>query len=93
MGRGRRAFTPKTTLEAEALLASFYDGPVFDGPIEIEVELHSDHYRITIAESPREKSRLRGDIDNYLKLVLDALQGGVAFDNDRQVMGLSGWKR
>src|SRR5262245_40655501 len=32
--------------------------------------------------------RLRGDIDNYAKAILDGLQKGQAFDNDKQIVGL-----
>ncbi len=46
---------------------------------------------MTIRESERNKSNLRGDVDNYCKLMLDGLQG-VAYENDSQVTVLTGIK-
>lgn len=36
-------------------------------------------------------SKLRGDLDNYLKLAFDALNG-VAFDDDKQVVKITAVK-
>ena len=37
------------------------------------------------------KSKLRGDLDNYIKTILDALNG-VAWDDDSQVVKIIGIK-
>ena len=37
-------------------------------------------------------SKLRGDVDNYIKSVSDALNG-VAYEDDRQIHKLSGRKK
>lgn len=87
MGRNGRVYTPKATLEAEEELLADYDGPLFEGPIEVQMIFYPDRSVITINDWPRTPSPLRGDIDNYSKLVLDGL-GGVAFPNDRQVMAI-----
>jgi len=42
-----------------------------------------------VFQSPK---KLRGDLDNYVKCVLDALQG-VAFKNDRQIDKLTAFRR
>jgi Holliday junction resolvase RusA-like endonuclease len=92
LGRKKRAFTPETTLEWERHLAEEWDGPFFEGPVSMEVQYHKDHVVITIEDLPEERrSRLRGDVDNYEKIVLDALNG-VAYEDDRQVVRLLGEK-
>ena len=85
MTRRGRTYTPKATLEAEALVLAAYDGPVFDGPLEVEMDFHYDKTVIRLADFDW-RSKLTGDVDNYVKLVLDALQGDEgAFLNDRLV--------
>jgi Holliday junction resolvase RusA-like endonuclease len=94
MGRGRRVFTPEKTLEFQRELAAQYDGPLFEGPIEMTVTYHKDRTSVTIMDmnSWPNDSRLTGDVDNYLKATLDALNG-VAYVDDKQVKMISGEKR
>lgn len=84
-GRGGKIYTPGTTTQAELELATSYDGPFFEGPVDLYMNFYPDRTEITIRDYTYDISPLRGDIDNYAKLALDALQG-VAFANDRQVM-------
>jgi Holliday junction resolvase RusA-like endonuclease len=42
--------------------------------------------------SVKEESKLRGDVDNYVKSLLDGLNG-VAYDDDKQVVNLHAYKR
>lgn len=92
LGRRRKAFTPETTLEWERALAQAWDGPYFEGPVAVDIEYHKDHVVITVTELPEErKSKLRGDVDNYEKIVLDGLNE-IAWDDDRQVVDLRGRK-
>lgn len=86
-GKNGRIYTPKATLEAEAELAASYEGPLFEGPISIWMQFHPTSTTIQIEDWFGPISSLRGDIDNYLKLPLDALQG-LAYPNDRQVMSV-----
>jgi Holliday junction resolvase RusA-like endonuclease len=51
-----------------------------------------DRFTITLTPMNIEKSMLRGDVSNYLKLVEDALNG-LAYDDDRQVHRLIGKKK
>lgn len=80
-----RTFTPKTTTVYEKAVADCYDGPRFDGPVEISILLQKDSSTVTIRESDHKPSPLRGDIDNYMKAIMDALNG-VAYVDDRQVL-------
>lgn len=91
MARGGKVFTPKATLEAENIIAAQYAGPKFEGPISIEIVYDKDHQKITITELEgfENEARLRGDLDNYIKLTLDALNG-IAFEDDRQIKYIIG---
>ena len=51
-----------------------------DGPLEIEINLHPP-------------DRLRRDVDNALKSLLDALQHGGAYADDSQIVRLEVTKR
>lgn len=96
LGRRRKAYTPQATKDAEATLADAYrtvGGPHFGAAqVEMTVEYLKAGQRITIRESAcaRPKSPT-GDLDNYLKLTSDALNG-VAWDDDRQVVVVVGVK-
>lgn len=90
-GRFGRIYTPKRTLDAEAELAASYDGPFFKGPVQLVMTFSPSGTTITVEDWEFEPSPLRGDVDNYLKLPLDALQG-VAYANDRQVMCVAAQK-
>lgn len=90
MTRRGRTYTPKATLEAEQRIRDAYSGPLFTGPVAIQMFFYSDHTEVAIYEEEW-TSPLRGDIDNYIKTILDGLQGK-AFDNDRQVVSVSAEK-
>lgn len=84
MTRRGRTYTPQATLEYEQHVRDSYDGPLHEGPVQLHVELSPTQTLVTI-EDAAWSSPLRGDIDNYLKSLLDGLQS-VAFNNDRQVV-------
>lgn len=84
MTRRGRVFTPEKTLQAESDIRGLYDGPFFEGNISVQVAINTDAVVVTISNSVGETSKLRGDLDNYVKTVLDALNG-VAWEDDRQV--------
>jgi len=92
MTRSGRTYTPKVTLDAEADLASQYAGPEFIGPVQVEVLYVPTGQHITITPVDW-TSKLTGDVDNMIKLTLDALQKAQAFANDRQVVRVIGEKR
>jgi crossover junction endodeoxyribonuclease RusA len=90
-GKGR-TYTPKGTVDAEAVIAEAYKGPKFEGPVSMACVFSKDRFTITLTPMNIEKSMLRGDVSNYLKLVEDALNG-LAYDDDRQVHRLIGKKK
>jgi Holliday junction resolvase RusA-like endonuclease len=95
LGRRGRVFTPVRTLQAEQIIAEHYrsiGGPYYEAPVQLEAVFHPKHIEVTITPLLDHTSTLRGDVDNYLKLLCDALNG-VAFPDDKQVMIISGEKR
>lgn len=94
MTRGGRAYTPKETLEAEHAIADTVCADAhepFHGPVEVRIRYYKDHQTITITERAR-KSKLRGDVDNYVKLTLDGLQKSGIIKNDNQVHKITATK-
>jgi Holliday junction resolvase RusA-like endonuclease len=82
-------FTPKETRDAEAALATQWPHPPFDGPIDVRVIMNDTTIRLEVSGAPdRTSKKLRGDIDNYAKTILDALNG-VAWVDDKQIVRLS----
>lgn len=85
MTRRGRAYTPQATHDAERELAEQYEGPLFEVPIYVEVRYAKDYQSIVIKVLDYEPIKsLRGDIDNMLKLTMDALNG-VAWTDDSLV--------
>ena len=86
MTRRGRVYTPETTYLHQNLIRDSYKGPLFTDSVEVLVDFDPEWTEITVRDYEY-TSPLRGDIDNYLKAVLDGLQP-VAFENDRQVMSV-----
>lgn len=96
-GRGH-TYTPEPTKIAEKIIRDNFlaaVGPDFvpyEGPINVQVAMTKDKILLTIADmEARDNNSMNGDIDNYLKTVLDALNG-VAYVDDKQIDHLVGWK-
>ena len=87
MTRRGRVFTPKRTLEYEAVIADAWDGPVFEGPVSMDITLENNQVVITVSDTIAKPTALRGDIDNYVKSIMDGLNG-VAYVDDKQVRKL-----
>jgi crossover junction endodeoxyribonuclease RusA len=91
MTRRGRVFTPKETLEFEQVIKDAWDGPTFESPVSVDIIFYKDKIKITITQEEEKKSPLRGDIDNYVKAVLDGLNGS-AFIDDKQVVQIKARK-
>ena len=92
--RSGHVFTPQSTLKEEDVIAEEWEnqiGEKIDGPVEVVLMYSPTATSITVLKSPHGAKTLRGDIDNYVKLTLDALNG-VAWDDDRQVVRVSAVK-
>lgn len=80
-----RTYTPQSTLQAQQAIKDQYNGPWFEGPVQLELIFSPTETHVVIRSLPKEdRSTLRSDLDNLVKLVGDGLQG-VAFENDKQV--------
>ena len=97
--RTGHTYTPAATRKAEALLASAFREEVgelwtpYDSPLSVEMEFWNDHVVLRIEEVEAYTQRkLRGDTDNYMKTVGDALNG-VAWEDDRLITTIKGAKR
>lgn len=90
--RTGHVYTPKRTAQYEKKVAEAYDGPLFPADHTVEVALSfSDkgtNIHITATKNPEWKASLRGDIDNYVKSILDALNG-VAWEDDKQIVEIT----
>jgi Holliday junction resolvase RusA-like endonuclease len=92
--RSGYAYTPKATKQYEAEIAEAYKGPFFEeGLLSMKLRFTKDGTEMMLERlSPNPKvkqpeSKLTGDIDNYAKSVLDALNG-VAYKDDKQIVVL-----
>lgn len=87
-----RAYTPKKTLDAERdLRTEFLDKApanwhAYFDPCHVEWTFTNSHVGVILREhDDYEQRQLRGDLDNYVKLASDALNG-VLFDDDKRVV-------
>lgn len=87
------AYTPAATVKAEKAIAAAYleaGGPkLVEGPLHVAIELTNDGFWISVQQAADyENRRLRGDIDNYCKTILDSLNT-VAYEDDKQIGSIS----
>jgi Holliday junction resolvase RusA-like endonuclease len=87
-------YTDKATREYEKAVKDAYvaaGGQMFDGPVSMSVTFTKNKITISLKQIEGE-SCLRGDIDNYIKSIMDGLNG-VAYADDGQVLNLKAHKR
>ena len=88
--KGGKVFTPASTLQEEDHVAKAWKdqvGEKISGPVEVTVVYSPDATILHVTSAPHNAKTLRGDLDNYVKLTLDALNE-VAWDDDNQVVRL-----
>jgi Holliday junction resolvase RusA-like endonuclease len=88
-------YTPATTREYETAVKDAYKssgGPKFLGPVNVNISVYKDHVDVTIKDIDDNGCKLRGDLDNYIKSILDGLNK-VAYLDDKQVHELQAEKR
>ena len=89
LGGRYRTYTPQTTVEAERALCQQWVGAPIEGPIRLDLIMSDTQVGVYVqqAPDPASKKLRRGDIDNYAKLIMDALNGR-AWVDDRQIVEL-----
>ena len=87
-----RAYTPKKTADFEAMIRDHWRGfPIMEGPLHLSIVCYLEipqswsKKKKTQAEHGEIEPTSRPDIDNYAKLVMDALNG-IAYNDDSQVV-------
>jgi len=84
----KSTFTPKPTRDAEKALAAQWTDEPLEGPLAVEITLHKDRVEVRVETAEKPAVHLRGDIDNYAKTVLDALNKK-AWGDDSQIVSLN----
>ena len=89
------SYTPAATQSYESMVRQAWtDGGgelIEDDPCLIVMRFTVDGCMVTV-EEVKWQSKMRGDIDNYGKSIMDGLQG-VAYVNDKQVVSMTAEKR
>jgi Holliday junction resolvase RusA-like endonuclease len=86
------AYTSEATRKAEAaIIAAYKDSSAprgLEGPLAVTIRFANEGFHISFEPiAPHVNRKLRGDIDNYAKTVLDSLNG-VAYEDDSQIGSL-----
>ena len=94
MTRRGRVYPPKESTLAEELIAETIgeDAPTFTGPVSVEMIFNKESTSVTGRALEEGATGLRGDLDNYIKLLLDGIQRSPLIENDRQVLHIDAVK-
>jgi Holliday junction resolvase RusA-like endonuclease len=61
----------------------------FDGPVRVDIALSPAGAYVTVETAGESRGKLRGDIDNYAKCVLDGIVKGGMIRDDIDIVGLA----
>lgn len=90
---GRQSYTPAATKRAEKAIREAFEEVAGDfdpveGSVAVQLTITPDDVKVSISQDDYETPwKLRGDIDNYAKTILDALNG-VLYEDDKQIVYL-----
>lgn len=90
LGRRRKAYTPAKTQAFEAAIAEAYQAAQLEHHgaqfLSVSVEIDRDGFWLLIEplETSNRPVGVTGDVDNYVKAILDGLNT-VAYNDDKQV--------
>jgi len=97
IGRGGHAFTPQRTRDYEAAVSAYMRAAMrgrspMVGPVCVTVTISKDGSVLRFLPLANHSgSKLRGDVDNYVKALLDAANGIIVAD-DKQVVRITAEK-
>lgn len=96
MTRRGRVYTPKETILAEEQVVEAINQadtvPEFSGPVSVMMIFEKDSTIVKVRSMNDTSTKLRGDLDNYIKLLMDGIQRSPLIENDRQVMHIDAVK-
>lgn len=89
-------YTPRKTKDYEQYLVALFqdqfpDHIPFEEPLDIKVDIATDHIVVAITKVDHKPQGMRGDLDNYVKAAMDALNN-VAFVDDNQIVSITARK-
>lgn len=90
-----RAYTPEWAMEYERAVGAEWElqqWEPFEGPVTVDIEYFKTGSLITVGEYHEDVKGIRGDLDNFIKASLDALNS-IAWLDDKQVMQIGAAKR
>jgi Holliday junction resolvase RusA-like endonuclease len=72
-------------MQCEREYAAAYAGPLYEGPVKVEMVFHAGQVRLLILPMADDWVKTpRGDVDNLVKTLGDGLNG-VAWGDDKQI--------
>lgn len=74
-----------------ALLARLARGsqPTLEGAVRVDVRFEPEQIVVDVGGSTGSRGKVRGDLDNHLKSVLDALTRAGVWQDDRQIVTIT----